>query len=78
MWVMFVWCLSETRKVGESPKLVSTYEGPCLVAQKLSPVSFALKTNNGQSERVVHHNKLKPYEGTNVPSWVNKLKKSLN
>ena len=73
-----VWCLSETRKVGESPKLVPAYEGPCLVAQKLSPVSFVLKTNNGQSERVVHHNKLKPYEGINVPSWVNKLKKSLN
>ena len=73
-----VWCLAETRKVGESPKLQPAYEGPCLIIQKYSPINFVVKTNNGLTERVVHHNKLKPYEGISIPNWIKKLKKVSN
>ena len=72
-----VWCLAETRKVGESPKLKPAYEGPCLIIQMYSPINFVVKTDNGLTERVVHHNKLKPYEEMNIPNWIKKLKKSI-
>ena len=70
-----VWCLAEARKIGEAPKLQPAYEGPCIVSKKLSPITFNIQLNVKGTQRVVHHNKLKPYQGCNVPRWIKKLKK---
>ena len=72
------WCLTEARKVGEATKLQPAYEGPCVITSKLSPMTFTVRVNSKGLERIIHHNKLKPYEATVIPNWVMKLKNSFN
>ena len=70
-----VWCLMETRKVGISPKPEHVYEGPFLIKRKLSEIDFVLQLDRTGTERPVHHNKLKPYEGVQPPRWIVRAKK---
>ena len=72
------WCLMELRKVGISPKLECVYEGPFLIRRKLSELDFVVQLDQMGTERPVHHNKLKLYEGDNPPKWVLKAKKKLS
>lgn len=72
-----VWCLMETRKVGVMPKLQFTYEGPFVIKKKLSEIDFVLQLDKYGTEKSVHHNKLKPYEGNNPPKWVLKAMKQV-
>ncbi|MEW8547871.1 MAG: DDE-type integrase/transposase/recombinase [Candidatus Thiodiazotropha sp.] len=72
-----VWCLMETRTVGVSPKLECVFEGPFLIRRKLSELDFVLQLDEKGAERPVHHNKIKPYEGTDPPRWVVRAKKKL-
>ena len=72
-----VWCLQEVRKVGVTPKLEKAYSGPFLVKEKRSDLNFVLQIDEDGREKVVHHNKLKLYEGTNPPQWAIKASKKL-
>lgn len=72
-----VWCLMEVRKVGISPKLERIFESPFLIRKKLSEIDFVLQLDRSGAERPVHHNKLKPYEGTDIPKWIVRAKKQL-
>ncbi|XP_053398316.1 uncharacterized protein K02A2.6-like [Mercenaria mercenaria] len=45
-----VWCLAESRKVGEAPKLQPAFEGPCLVLRKLSPLTFVIQLRDQGAE----------------------------
>ena len=72
-----VWCLMEARKVGISPKLERVFEGPFLVRKKHSEIDFVLQLDRAGTERAVHHNKLKPYEGTHIPRWIVRAKKQI-
>ncbi len=70
-----VWYLSEIRKEGVSPKLQHTYVGPYLVLTNLNNIDYLLQLDSKGKQRVVHHNKLKPYEGNKSLKWA---KKALN
>ena len=72
-----VWYLLETRKVGEAPKLKPAYHGPFLVRRKVSEVNFLVQLDRDGKEQVIHHDKLKPYEGNHPPRWVQRAKKRL-
>lgn len=72
-----VWCLLETRKVGITPKLQRAYDGLFLITEKRSEINFTIQLGKDGQTRGVHHNKLKPYEGTNPPTWIKKAKKKL-
>ena len=72
-----VWCLMEVRKPGVAFKLEYDFEGPFLIKKKLSDLDFILQLDRKGTERPVHHNKLKPYEGDHPPRWVLKAKKQL-
>lgn len=72
-----VWCLHETRKVGVSEKLTRAFDGPFLVVEKRSPINFVVKMTKDGQTRLVHHDKLKPYKGTNVPSWIHAARRKL-
>ncbi|MEW8545559.1 MAG: reverse transcriptase domain-containing protein [Candidatus Thiodiazotropha sp.] len=72
-----VWCLLESRQVGVTPKLQHTYEGPYLITKKLSEINFLLQLDMYGKSRLVHHNKLKPYEGDQPPSWLVRAKKKM-
>ena len=41
--------------------------------EKLSEVNFKIQLGPDGQTKVIHHNKLKPYEGKGVPRWVNKV-----
>ena len=72
-----VWCLSEARKVGVSPKLQRRYEGPFIIQEKLSPLNFGIQIHEDGTSKIVHHNKLKLYEGSNPPRWVSRAARRL-
>ena len=72
-----VWFLQESRKVGVCPKLEKTYDGPFVIKQKMSDLNFLLQMDANGQERLVHHNKLKLYEGQCPPKWVSRVSKSL-
>lgn len=72
-----VWCLLEARKAGITPKLQKRYEGPYVVQEKLSATNFKVQIHKDGTTKVLHHNKLKPYEGVNPQKWVSRAAKRL-
>lgn len=72
-----VWCLKEARKVGVTPKLEKTYQGPFLIKEKYSDLNFVLQFDESGDERVLHHDKLKLYEGDNPSKWLLRASKKL-
>ncbi|MCG8045846.1 MAG: RNase H-like domain-containing protein [Candidatus Thiodiazotropha endolucinida] len=73
----FVWYLSEVSKPGRCPKLEPTYAGPYVVVCKLNPLNFQVQFDKHGTSRIVHHNKLKKYEGNQAPPWAVKVSKSV-
>ena len=69
-----MWCLQESRKIGIMTKLQHTYEGPFLIKNKVSEINFLLQLDTSGMEKLVHHNKLKPYESNHPPKWLAKLR----
>ena len=69
-----VWYQHETKKVGVTHKLERLYDGPFLVSKKLSEVNFEIMMGSKGPHKVVHHNKLKPFEGRDPPKWIKKVK----
>ena len=72
-----VWLLNEARHKGTCPKLEMVYEGPYLVKQKISEMNFVIQLDEQGKQKLVHHNKLKPYRGENPPRWVLRMKRKL-
>ncbi|KAK3728410.1 hypothetical protein QZH41_007793 [Actinostola sp. cb2023] len=69
-----VWLHNPKRKKGRSPKLQNdVYEGPFLVLSQLDDVTYRIQKGAKTKPKVVHHNRLKPYEGTNAPTWLDAL-----
>ena len=64
-----VWLLNETRKVGQNPKLQPTYLGPYVVLERLNNLVYKIQLDDRGQERIVNHDKLKKYLGSNYPSW---------
>ena len=73
----YVWCLNEARKVGVAPKLQHTYHGPFLVLEKVSDANFVIQMDKDGKKVLLHHDKLKPYEGENPPKWLTRSRKKL-
>lgn len=73
-----VWCLLENKKVGISHKLEPTYDGPFMIRKKISDINYILQLDKQGKEKVVHHNKLKPYEGNQTPTWIKKALSKLH
>ncbi len=61
--------MHEKRKVGENPKLYFLYAGPYLVVRKQSDLNYLIQKDPKGEPHLVHHNKLKPYEGTTEFRW---------
>ncbi|XP_053392177.1 uncharacterized protein LOC128554883 [Mercenaria mercenaria] len=72
-----IWYLHESRKVGVTPKLKKKFDGPFVVKEKMSNVNFVIQMNREGQEKLVHHDKLKPYFGTNIPRWIQKISKNI-
>lgn len=62
---------------GLSPKLQPLYQGPCLIVDKYNDLVYRVHLSKWGICQVLHHNKLKPYEGTNTTCWLRKAKIAL-
>ncbi len=72
-----VWHLNENRTEGISPKLQDQYTGPYLVVGNYNDIDYCIQLDGKGTQRIVHHNKLKHYEGDKRLSWAKQaLKKS--
>ena len=70
-----VWVAQEGCKPGLSPKLQASYRGPCLIVHKHNDLDYRVRLSRFGLECVLHHNKLKPYEGENIPLWIQAVKR---
>ncbi len=65
----FVWVYDHQRKPGISKKLKLPWEGPYLVVKKLSDVHCKIQRSPRSKYRIVHMDRLKPYEGSDLKNW---------
>ena len=65
----WVWYLNLRKALGKQQKWTSQYEGPYLILRVLSTHSFEIQKNSRTSPKVVHVDKLKPYEGAPPRDW---------
>ena len=65
----FVWLYNHAKKKGLSPKLVSRWQGPYLILDKLSNVTYRIQLKPRGRMQVVHFDRLKPYSGEPLQSW---------
>ncbi len=64
-----VWIENEINKPSISKKLQNAYRGPCLVTHKYNDLTYKVMLRKGY-EKVMHHNKLKPYLSDDLPKWI--------
>ena len=56
-----VWRHTPRGKRGLSPKLLTYWQGPFIIEEKLSEVNFLIGKPNSRNRQVVHFNRLKPF-----------------
>lgn len=72
-----VWYACSHSQLTTAPKLRLPYIGPVVVTKKINDLNYEIQLSSDKSNRkIVHHNKIFPYLGTNIPTWIKKLKKS--
>uniref|UniRef100_A0A3B3RA74 Integrase catalytic domain-containing protein n=1 Tax=Paramormyrops kingsleyae TaxID=1676925 RepID=A0A3B3RA74_9TELE len=57
-----VWVYSPVRRRGLSPKLMSHWEGPCVVLERLSDVTYRVRLRRRARVVVLHRDRLAPYQ----------------
>ena len=67
-----VWCYNPKRKKGQSPKLMSPWDGPYEVIQKMSSVTYRIRRRKSSALKVVHLNRLWKIRGPPRFSWKTK------
>ena len=68
-----VWLINEKREEGICQKLQPVYEGPLVITKKYNDWIYEIQLNKNGKRKVVHHDKLKPYLGTDIPKWITVL-----
>lgn len=58
-----VWLFSTQRKKDLSSKLIRPWQGQFLVLKKINDVSYRIQLNPRTKPKIVHHNRLAPYQG---------------
>ena len=66
-----VWILNEDRREGFAPKLQMTYTGPYIIYRKLNELDYEIQYDAKGNRKILHYNKLKPYDCTVTENWVN-------
>ena len=64
-----VWCVTDIKQLHLAPMLWVPFEGPYLILDKISDMDYCIQLNVKGKQKVVHHDKLKPYIGTRGLSW---------
>ena len=64
-----VWYATDLKQLHLAPKLQVPFEGPFLILDKISDLDYCIQMDAKGKQEVVHHDKLKPYTGTQGVSW---------
>ena len=64
-----VWYATDIKQLHLAPKLLVPFEGPNLILEKISDLEYCIQLNAKGKQKVVHHDKLKPYTGTRGLPW---------
>ena len=59
-----------------TPKLRRPYEGPYLVLKPINDLNYIIQFNSHGKKQILHHNRLKPYEGSLKLKWASKAVRS--
>jgi hypothetical protein len=70
-----VMLFDSSTKIGQAKKLRPLWIGPFVVSDVLTPTLF--KISSMKRDWVVHHDRLKPCQVTNVPLWVQRKRHAL-
>ena len=65
-----VWLHNIRRKKGRNPKLDCPWEGPYLVVSVLLDVTYRIQRSRRAKPKVIHADRLKPYLGPALKSWI--------
>ena len=72
-----VWYATPTAQVHIAPKLRKCFIGPVLIVEKKNDLNYVIQVDRRKEMRVVNHDKLYPYKGTQRPSWIKVALKNL-
>ena len=64
-----VWYANTGSQLDLAPKLRVPFQGPYLVLAKIGDLDYKIQLDAKGKQKVVHHNKLKPYEGVHNLPW---------
>ena len=64
-----VWDMNKTRKRGMCPKMQIRWTGPLITLKRLNDVTYQVRIS-AKELKVMHYDLLKPFEGQDVPCWV--------
>jgi hypothetical protein len=64
-----VWLWDPSRKRGVCPKLTSNWKGVFVITKKIDDLVYKIQKHPRANPKVVHLNRLKPYEGGKAPTW---------
>ena len=64
-----VWYHDPKRTKGISPKLQRPWTGPMVIVKKINECLFKIQRQPRTPSKVVHHDRLKPYNGDDKPTW---------
>ena len=71
-----VYFLDTSRHKGKSPKLQIPWKGPCVVVARMSDCIYKIRWKKG--EKVLHHDRLRPCVGSDVPKWVKRQQNTIS
>ena len=69
---MKIWFFNPRRRKGRCPKLTSPWQGPGVVLAQISDVVIKIKMGPRALPRIVHADRLRPYKGDLMPSWMDR------
>ena len=69
-----VWVEKTSVGPGLSRKLQPLYHGPCLIVPKYNDIVFRVQLSKWGVCHVLHHNKMKPYKGDDIPRWITRAR----
>ena len=64
-----VWLHNPRRKKGLTPKLMSPWDGPYVIIDRLSDVTYRIQRATGGPMKVIHYNRLWKYEAASNFAW---------
>ncbi|PFX16681.1 Ubiquitin-protein ligase E3B [Stylophora pistillata] len=65
-----VWFYNPKKKKGVSPCFQLPWEGPYVVLKRISDVVYKIQRSPRSKARIIHHDRLSPYQGEEVPTWL--------